>query len=55
LYQSSFTFGDIGKNDNVINILSDLEIAEGNLNANPDHEGLLQAYINTAQKAGRDL
>lgn len=41
LYQNSFSFAEIGKNDNVISILSDLEIAEGNLNANPDHEGLL--------------
>ena len=48
LYKNSFTFGEIGNNDNVVSILSDLEIAEGNLNANPDHEGLLQTYINTA-------
>lgn len=55
LYQHSFSFGEIGHNDNVLSILSDLEIAEGNLNANPDHEGLLQTYIATAQKAAKEL
>jgi len=38
-----------------LNILSDLEIAEGNLNSNPDHDGLLQKYIETAQEASKAL
>jgi hypothetical protein len=41
LYKNAFSFSQIGNNDEVVNILSDLEIAEGNLNGNPDHEGLL--------------
>lgn len=32
LYQKSFNFEEIGKNDDVLNILSDLDVAQGDLN-----------------------
>ena len=55
LFQKSFSFADIGHNDDVIQILSDLEVAQGNLNGNPDNEGLLQKYIQTAKIASKNL
>jgi len=48
LYQKSFNFEEVGKNDDVLNILSELDIAQGDLNQNPDNEGLLQKFISTA-------
>jgi hypothetical protein len=48
LYQKSFNFEEVGKNDDVLNILSDLDIAQGDLNQNPDNESLLQKFIATA-------
>ena len=55
LFQKSFSFPEISKNDEVLAILSDLDIAQGNLNENPDNEGLLQKYISTAQIATKNL
>lgn len=55
LYQKSFSFSDVGKNDDVIQILSDLDVAQGNLNGNPDNEGLLQKFVQTARIASTNL
>lgn len=55
LFQNSFSFAEVGKNDDVVQMLSDLDVAQGNLNGNPDNEGLLQKYIQTAKIASKNL
>jgi len=44
-FQNSFQFEEVGRNDRVVEILEPLEIAQKNLNANPNNQILLQKFI----------
>lgn len=51
LYEKSFTFSEVSKNDQTVEILDRLQIDEANLNANPTNKILLQKYVQAAQSA----
>ena len=48
LFVKNFKFDAIASNDETVAILQDLDIAENNLNQNPDNKILLTKYISAA-------
>ena len=55
LYEKGFKFDSIANNQDTQAILQDLDIAQINLNQNPNNEILLKKFIATAQEASKEL
>lgn len=55
LFKNNFNFDSIASNDDTVAILQDLDIAENNLNQNPNNRILLNKYIVAAQSAAKEL
>lgn len=49
LFKNNFNFDTIATNDDTVAILQDLDIAENNLNQNPDNKILVNKFIMAAQ------
>jgi hypothetical protein len=55
LYVNAFNFNSIATNDDSVAIMSDLDTAQNNLNANPNNEILLKKYVDSALGAAKEL
>jgi len=55
LYLNSFKFEAVSHNDDTQNIMSDLDSAQTNLNANPDNRILLAKFIKVAESTAKEL
>ena len=51
LYSNQFSFPEISKNDEVVDILSNVEDAQNNLNSNPSNHILLTNFITASKEA----
>ena len=55
IFEKGFQFPDVAKNDEAVNILEPIDIAQKNLNSNPDNKMLMDKFISTAQSTIKNL
>ena len=55
IYQNSFSFPEVAKNDYAANELNNLEAAQNNLNQNPENETLMNKFVEVAMDTADNL
>lgn len=54
-YEKGFNFPEVAKNDDSVEVLQPLDLAQDNLNSNPNNKILINNFIVAAQKAASEL